>query len=520
MMGNVNIKINNKEYNIPSGITVHQAASSKGIDIPVMCENEELEHFSSCMVCLVKDSKNGKLFPSCSMTVQEGMEIITEDEEVLEARKISLELLLSEHVGDCEAPCVTSCPAHMDIPEMNRLLVGDKYAEALKLIKNDIALPAVLGRICPAPCEAACRRKGIDGAVSICLLKRFAGDTDLNIENPFIPELAEDSGRKVAIIGGGPAGLSATYYLRKRGHAVSLFEKNEKLGGDLRVPELSKKLPEEVLDNEIRMILRTKVDVQTSVQVEKKMFESILTDYDAVIFAIGHGTEPVDWGVKKGFKGFEVSKPGYQTSNPKVFAVGGSIRESKMAIRALAQGKEVAFSVDQFFGNMEVIGEPKVFNSRFGKLVEKEHLEYLKESIVHDRIEPTNGIEGGLTAEEVKTEASRCMHCDCRKKNDCTLRDLSDKYDANQRSFTADSRVETEKHIQHKSIVYEPAKCIKCGICVRLTKKYGEKYGLSFIGRGFDVRIGVPFNEGLEVGLQQTAIKVAEACPTGALSKK
>jgi len=175
-MEKVNIKINNKRYTVPVGSTVHQAATQAGVDIPVMCENEEVEHFSSCMVCLVKDAHNGKLFPSCSMFVQEGMDVITDDEEILEARKISLELLLSEHVGDCEAPCVTSCPAHMDIPLMNRLLADGKFAEALKVVKNDIALPAVLGRICPAPCEAACRRKGIDGAVSICLLKRFSGN--------------------------------------------------------------------------------------------------------------------------------------------------------------------------------------------------------------------------------------------------------------------------------------------------------------------------------------------------------
>ncbi len=520
MMEKVKIRINSKEYSVPRGFTVHQAAVQAGINIPVMCDNDDVEHFSSCMVCLVKDSHNGKLFPSCSMIVQDGMDVITEDEEVLEARKISLELLLSEHVGDCEAPCVSSCPAHMDIPLMNRFLAEGKFAEALELVKNDIALPAVLGRICPAPCESACRRKGIDGAVSICLLKRFSGDTDLAQASSFSPVIGQRTGKKIAVIGSGPAGLSASYYMRKRGHEVSIYEKGNIAGGDLRVPELAEVLPAGVIDQEVEVILATGVNIHYGTRVDEKMFATLLADNDAIVIAIGHGTEPLDWGVKRVFKGFEVSKPGYQTTNPKVFAVGGAIRESKLAVRAVGQGKEVAFSIEQFLAGEEVVGEPGLFNSRFGKLTEREHIEFLKEATGHKRIDPVGGIAKGFSVEEVIKEAGRCMHCDCRKKDSCILRDLSEFYKANQRSFSADSRVETEKHFQHEAVIYEPAKCIKCGICVRMTRKYGEEFGLSFIGRGFDVRIGVPFNESLAAGLRKTALLVAEACPTGALSKK
>jgi len=520
MMEKVEIKINNKSFSVSSGLTVYQAAASVGIDIPVMCENEDVEHFSSCMVCLVKDVISDKLFPSCSMKVRNGMEISTADEEVLEARRISLELLLSEHVGDCEAPCVTSCPAHMDIPLMNRLLADGKTSEALELVKKDIALPAVLGRICPAPCEAACRRKGIDGSVSICLLKRFSADYDLDLSQSYCPVIAKDTGKSIAIIGSGPAGLAAAYYLRIRGHEVILYEKESRIGGALRVEELKAVLPESVLNQEIEQILATGVKWKTDIKVEKELFESLLVEVDAVILATGAGTETDQWGLTQGSKGIEVSRPGFQSSNPKVFVVGNALRESKLAVRAVGQGKEVAFSIDQYLSGSKVIGEPGLFNSRFGKLTEKEHIEFLKEATPDRRVEPSMGPGKGLTGKEVIEEASRCMHCDCRKKDSCTLRDLSELYKANQRSFTADSRVETEKHIQHETVIYEPAKCIKCGICVRLTRKHKEKYGLSFIGRGFDVRIGVPFNEGLEAGLSKTAILVAEACPTGALSKK
>ncbi len=519
-MEKIEIKINNQTLTVQSGSTVREAALEAGIHIPVMCENEDVEHFASCMVCLVKNAVSGKLFPSCSTRVEEGMQIITGDEEVMEARKIALELLLSEHVGDCEAPCQTSCPAHMDIPLMNRLLAEGKTAEALEVVKKDIALPAVLGRICPAPCEAACRRKGIDGAVSICLLKRNSADEDLKQNKPFMPAIQEETGKSIAVIGAGPAGLAAAYYLRISGHKVTIYEKESRAGGDLRVEELKDKLPEEVLNQEIDRILKTGVSCEYGVQVDKKLFHSLMDEADAVVIAIGQGSEHGDWDLETGSKGFEVSKPGYQSSNPKIFAIGNALRASKLAVRAVGQGKEVAFSIDQFLSGQRVTGEPRMFNSRFGKLTEKEHIEFLKEATNDKRVEPSRGMAVGLTNEEVIMEAARCMHCDCREKDNCTLRDLSDEYQANQRSFYSEARVETEKYNQHEAVIYEPQKCIKCGICVRLTRKHQEEFGLSFIGRGFDVRIGVPFNEGLQKGLTTTALLVAEACPTGALSKK
>ena len=148
----VQIKINGHETIVEEGISVLNAAKIAGFTVPSMCYNEELGHFTSCMLCLVKDGVDGRLFPSCSVTATDGMTIITDDEEIREARQTGLELLLSEHVGDCQGPCQVACPAHMDIPQMNRLIAAGKFKEALRLVKQDIALPSVLGRICPAPC--------------------------------------------------------------------------------------------------------------------------------------------------------------------------------------------------------------------------------------------------------------------------------------------------------------------------------------------------------------------------------
>ena len=160
-----------------------------------------------------------------------------------------------------------------------------------------------------------------------------------------------------------------------------------------------------------------------------------------------------------------------------------------------------------------------MFNSRFGKLDPAEYVEYLKESVEGDRLEPALKLDG-LTAEQVKEEAARCLHCDCRDLKTCKLRIYSDAYGADQKRFKSDLRQLCTKQMQHKDVIYEPSKCIKCGICVRLTEKYKEDFGFTFIGRGFDVEVAVPFNEGTAEGLKKVALEVANACPTGAISRK
>jgi predicted molibdopterin-dependent oxidoreductase YjgC len=171
----IHLKINNIDIKVPEGTSVLEAAKMVDIVIPSMCYLHGYGNHPSCMVCLVKDKKTGHLQPSCALKVAEGMEIITDDPDVKEARKEALELLLSDHVGDCEAPCSLACPANMNIPEMNRLIAAGDFSASLQVVKEEIALPYVLGYICPAPCEKACRRKQIDEAVSICLLKRYVG---------------------------------------------------------------------------------------------------------------------------------------------------------------------------------------------------------------------------------------------------------------------------------------------------------------------------------------------------------
>jgi NADPH-dependent glutamate synthase beta subunit-like oxidoreductase len=475
--------------------------------------DDELEHFTSCMLCLVKDG-SGKLFPSCSVAAAPGMNIITGDDEIREARQTALELLLSEHVGDCEAPCRLTCPAHMNIPLMNRLIAAGKWEEALRVVKRDIALPSVLGRICPAPCEGACHRKTIDEAVSVCLLKRFVGD--LHDLHPFpVPPL---NGKRVAVAGAGPAGLSASYYLRMKGIEPFLFDREDLPGGELRKSVSPDILPPDVLDREISSILETGIHFTGNTLIDDQVYDHLKQSFDALVLATGTLDDVTkSFQLKGTSKGLEVNRNSYETSETGVFAIGNVLRSSKLAIRSAGQGKEVAFSVDQYLKRESVTGETERFNSRFGKLMQTEFSEYLKEASKTDRFHSEKP-HMGLNSEEAVAEAGRCMHCDCRAADNCKLRNFSDLYQASQKRFQTSPRSRIQKYFQNTEVVYEPGKCIKCGICVRLTEKYGEKYGLTYIGRGFDIVINVPFNETLDAALKETSDLVARRCPTGALS--
>ncbi len=511
----IKLTIDNRTVEVPVGTSVWQAAQSIGIEIPTMCHLDGTEHFTSCMICLVKDAKNGRFFASCSTPVFEGQSIITNDEETIESRKAALELLLSEHVGDCEAPCQLVCPAHMNIPLMNRLIAKGDFAKALEVVKRDIALPAILGRICPAPCEAGCRRKQVDEAVSICVLKRFVGDVDLKSGKSYQPQLAQLSGKKVAIIGAGSAGLAAAYYLQANGHQAVIFERNERAGGELL--QINQDiLPAEIIDQEVAQIVATGVQLRLNESINDSRFLDLQKEFDAVVVAFGAVKEDTyDYGLKTTNAGFIADKTSYQTSIPNVFAIGNSVRYSKMAVRSVGQGKEVATVIDNYFKTSEIKSFPERFNSKFGKLAEAEFIQYQKDSETAPR---QKADKSGFTKEAAIREAKRCMHCDCRNPESCVLRELSDRYHAVQKRFQGDERFNVEKFIQREGIVYEPSKCIKCGICVRLTRQHQEEFGFTFVGRGFDVKVGVPFNESIQKGLEKTAAIVAKACPTGALA--
>ncbi len=182
-------------------------------------------------------------------------------------------------------PCVSLCPAGVDIPGYMALVGEGRYADAVRLIRKDNPMPVACAYICEHPCEARCRRRMIDDAINIRGLKRYAVDHAGVVPNP--PN-APSTGKKVAIIGGGPSGLSCAYYLALMGHSVTIYEEKDKLGGMLRYGIPAYRFPREMLDGEIESILSTGIEVHTGITVGRDItFDKLQRDYDCLYIAIG-----------------------------------------------------------------------------------------------------------------------------------------------------------------------------------------------------------------------------------------
>src|SRR5690348_1568881 len=173
-MSSFTITIDQRPIAVAAEQTVLSAARSLGIDIPTLCYLEKCGPLNSCLVCLVKI--NGKLVPSCGTKVQPGMAVESETEEVHQARRTALELLFSDHVGDCLSPCHRLCPLGLNIPVMIRQIQEGKLAEATATVRGALPLAGVLGRLCHHPCEQGCRRGNWDDPAAIRDMERFVTD--------------------------------------------------------------------------------------------------------------------------------------------------------------------------------------------------------------------------------------------------------------------------------------------------------------------------------------------------------
>jgi NADPH-dependent glutamate synthase beta subunit-like oxidoreductase/ferredoxin len=474
---------------------------------------------TSCMVCVVKVDSRAVLLPACGTLAQDGMSVESDCQEVHQARKTALELLLSDHVGDCLGPCHTICPAQMNIPLMIRQIAAGKLRDAIETVKKDIALPAVLGRICPKPCERGCRRAAIDDAVSICLLKRYVADVDLESAKPYSPACKPKQDKQIAIVGAGPAGLAAAYYLQQGGFRCTVFDDHEQPGGMLRYGVSEEDLPKDVLDKEIAQIEKLGLTFKGKTRIDDSAsLEKLHKDFDAVFVAFGAMDVGVaeSMGLKTSSNGVAIDGKTYQTNLPGVFAGGDAVRKRKLTVRAVADGKEAAESISQYLSGSEVTGPAKPFNTRIGKIEDGEKERFAACASNAPRV--TLSRKGkGFTDEQARQEAARCLHCDCRKADSCKLRQYAQEYDARPTRYKSERRLFVQQ-AQHPKIVYESGKCIDCGLCVQIAAKAGEELGLTFIGRGFDVRVAVPFERSIAEGLKKSAAKCVAACPTGALA--
>ena len=287
-MSEIKITVNGKEITGQSGDSILEIAAQNGIEIPNLCYNKKLKIYGACGLCVVEAEGVSKLLRACATVATDGMVIRTNTPRVKRARTVALELLMSDHAGDCKGPCSLNCPAHTDVQGYLKQIALGNDKEAVKIIKEKIPLPASIGRVCPHPCEEHCRRKFVEEPLSVAYLKAFAADNDLASAEPYKPETAKATGKVVSIIGGGPAGLSAAYYLRLAGHSVTIYDAMPEMGGMLRygIPEY--RLPKIVLAKEIKAIEKLGVLMKNNVSIGKDIsFEEIRKNSDAVLIAIG-----------------------------------------------------------------------------------------------------------------------------------------------------------------------------------------------------------------------------------------
>lgn len=288
----VTVTVDGREVIVDAGLTILSALSQEGFDIPSLCHDVRLERANgSCGLCVVEVGAARREVKSCITPVQPGMVIQTRSEPLDTYRKVRVEQLLCDHNADCEPPCQQTCPAHIDIQRYLALVTDGNFEAAVRVIKDRNPFPSACGRVCPHACEGECRRSLVDSPVAINNVKRFAADWDLAREHPWTPTLAEPSGRRIAVVGAGPSGLSAAFYAAVAGHQVTVFEGMPHPGGMMRygIPEY--RLPKAVLDAEIATITALGVQIVCGKTLGTHLhLEDLQRDFDAVYLAIGSWT--------------------------------------------------------------------------------------------------------------------------------------------------------------------------------------------------------------------------------------
>lgn len=283
----VNIIINGQRQEVLSNQRLIDVLRVQGVAVPALCADNHSQQRGPCDLCVVEI--NGKLERSCEVRLTKAVEVVTESEAITARRRQALTKLMEHHAGDCEAPCKQACPAKVDVQGYLYHIAQGDFAEAMEVVKQQLPMPLSIGRVCPAFCEAECRRSLVDEPLAIRQLKRHAADEQMlmNEEPPLAP-IKRKTGKRVAIIGGGPGGLSTGYHLTHAGVEVDLFEAMPAAGGWLRygIPEY--RLPKKVLDREIELMCRAGMSIHTDMRLGRDVqLAQLQEDYDAVCLALG-----------------------------------------------------------------------------------------------------------------------------------------------------------------------------------------------------------------------------------------
>ncbi|NPA40200.1 MAG: formate dehydrogenase subunit alpha [Thermodesulfobacteria bacterium] len=298
--------IDGRQVEAENGELLIEVAKKAGIEIPSLCYLKDKPPATNpCGVCVVEVIGEG-IKRACEYRVEKDIEVLTNTPEVKKLRREVLSALVKNHYGDCKAPCHGPCPGGLNIQGYIGFIAQGDFEAALSLIKEKLPFPAVVGRVCPRFCEAVCRRVLVDEPVAINNLKRFVADYCLK-RGSFKPEVKPSKGKKVAIIGAGPAGLSCAYYLRLEGYDVVVFDKEEEPGGLLRYGIPNFKLPRDVLQKEIESVLSVGIEFVGGKEWGKDFTLKDLFNqgFDAIFLAVGVRNEKT-----AGFPGEELALSG------------------------------------------------------------------------------------------------------------------------------------------------------------------------------------------------------------------
>src|SRR6266566_2562363 len=285
------ITIDGQEVTAIPGEAILRAAQRAGFNVPTLCDDEKLAPAAACRMCLVDIEGQDRPLPSCHVAVEPGMKIVSSSDALFKLRKQNLEYILSDHNAYCMPPCQISCPTHIDIPGYLELMAKGQHVEAARLVKEVLPFPYMLGLVCPKPCQEVCRRGLVEEEIAICQCHGYTGELVMEMDvapTPFPQKVA--SGKRVAVVGAGPAGMTAAYYIALNGHAVTVFDMMDKQGGICRygIPEY--RLPKVKLDKELNSLWQLR---DTEFKGGKKLGRDFTVDqllaqgYDAVFLGIG-----------------------------------------------------------------------------------------------------------------------------------------------------------------------------------------------------------------------------------------
>ncbi len=286
------ITVDGRKMRAYEGQTVLSVAEENGIlDIPNLCNDEKLEPTSACRMCLVEIENAERPLPSCNTPAVPGMVVHTKSDRLQHIRKTNLEMILSDHNAYCQPPCQIGCPTHIDIPGYLELIAKGENREAARLVKEVLPFPYILGLTCPAPCQEVCRRGLVEEEIAICRMHGYAAEQVM--DDPPTPWVQEaPTGKKVAIVGAGPAGLTAAYYLALQGHYCKVFDMMPQAGGMLRygIPEY--RLQKDMVDKEFEGVWKLGVEKQFNVKlgVDFTIDDLFNEGFDAVFLGIGAWT--------------------------------------------------------------------------------------------------------------------------------------------------------------------------------------------------------------------------------------